>query len=1494
MVGKRNKILPLALAFGLVAPVVAPNVAPVNVLAAAKTPTVDAIKFNGMTAPNTIENMVKPYSEASVTVRYSDGTTKDFPLSYNQLFASGDKIVDKNGMTFSAGTPLDVKGNPIKDPSAKNDTYFVSDSPDANTLIKANNGKLYMISHYEYDSVDSAGNNAYGLVPASMSLSEVEQDPSTGELKVVNVDKIDFSTVDGLWIPCNGSLSPWGTHLGSEEYEPNARDWADGNVNSNAYLQLTSFAKLFYKGDVSKANPYNYGFIPEVTINNDGSTTVVKHYNVGRFSHEIMRMMPDQKTAYFGDDGTDVGLFMYVADKEADLSAGTLYAAKFHQTSPTGEAAGSGDLEWIKLGHATDDEVKQIINSGTTFNDIFETADAPAEGFKAVKTDANSKVEYLKLKPGKEKAAAYLESRRYAAYLGASTEFRKMEGVAVNAADKKAYIAMSEISKGMTDREGDVQFKEQKAGGVFELDLQPNQKDSENADITSSYVAKSMNSLILGDYKGTADAFGNTADPNKIASPDNLDYSETMKTLFIGEDSGYHTNNYVWSYNLETKELSRILSVPAGAEATGLSAVDNRNNFSYITGNFQHAGEFEPSKVTAVNGADLLDKIAKSPYGIHQSGAVGYINGLPKVDSEIVSYRFISMDSPSTIEQMAKPYSDAKVEVKYKDGSTKQFDLDYKELFASGDKIVEKNGAKFSAGTPLNVDGEPIVDPSAAASPDTYFVSDAPDANTLLKPIGDKLYLISHYEYDTFDSAGNSAYGLVPASMSLAEVKQNEEGKLEVVNVKKIDFSSVDGLWIPCNGSLSPWNTHLGSEEYEPNARDWVEGNVDSTTYPELLSFAKLYYNGDISKANPYNYGWIPEVTVGTDGNASVQKHYSAGRFSHEIMRIMPDQKTAYFGDDGSDVGLFMYVADKKADLSAGTLYAAKFKQTGTDNGGSGDLTWIELGHATDAEVKAIIDQGTTFNDIFETSAEAKEGFTAVKTDASSKVEYLKVKPGMEKAAAFMESRRYAAYLGASTEFRKMEGVDVNAADKKVYIAISEVGKGMSDGKGDIQLNEQKAGTVFELPLKGNVMDFNGKAINSEYVAGSMKGLVVGEYTGKADELGNTANPAKIASPDNLSYSEALQTLFIGEDSGYHTNNFVWAYNVKTGDLQRVLSVPAGAEATGLQAVDDRNGYRYLMSNFQHSGDYDFSKVTKVNQSDLLKAIAESPYGIAQSGAIGYISGLPLVEVTSGAPTNPDGTPGDGPQVGNDQANHIEVKLDSNKKEMTVTLDQNAAKLSKNGILTIAPDHAVDQNKLTVSVPVETLAALVKENGSLFIDKGDSSMSIPKAILEQLIKAAGNKPVEFIFTKKYVEAAIGPVYEYTILANGKAITTFNGEQITLTFDVNSSNVKNPDHVKVYYYNEDSKKWEEVNSSYDKDKKLAMAATKHFSTFGVFESESNQAVNAAKPVAVDKNGNPLPDTATNSGNWILTGFLILAAGITTFFARRKHRNRSLNN
>src|SRR6185437_13267784 len=93
------------------------------------------------------------------------------------------------------------------------------------------------------------GKSVYGIIPASMSYTTIDQNKKTGELEPVKLSKIDFSGVDGLWIPCNGSLSPWNTHLGSEEYEADARAFAD--PTSKTRSQVETFAQ-FYFGDKAK------------------------------------------------------------------------------------------------------------------------------------------------------------------------------------------------------------------------------------------------------------------------------------------------------------------------------------------------------------------------------------------------------------------------------------------------------------------------------------------------------------------------------------------------------------------------------------------------------------------------------------------------------------------------------------------------------------------------------------------------------------------------------------------------------------------------------------------------------------------------------------------------------------------------------------------------------------------------------------------------------------------------------------------------------------------------------------------------------------------------------------------------------------------------------------------------------------------------------------------------------------------------------------------
>lgn len=590
--------------------------------------------------------------------------------------------------------------------------------------------------------------------------------------------------------------------------------------------------------------------------------------------------------------------------------------------------------------------------------------------------------------------------------------------------------------------------------------------------------------------------------------------------------------------------------------------------------------------------------------------------------SNVKSVEFVGMDAPDTPEKRASAYTGAKVKITYKNGSSSLQDLAYNVLFYNTDTV-----GGVMAGALYDVNGAVLHDVNG-----NPVVSEAPDANSLIRiPAAgkDKLFLVTHFEYDWLDSAGNDQYGKQPMTMSLTNIEQDQSsGRLTALALKNIDMSAIDGLWIPCAGSLSPWNTHLGSEEYEPDARCQAEGSCASGAIG--LDSMNTYLAGT-KAANAYNYGIVPEVVVRKSGEAQVVGHRALGRVSRELVQVLPDERTAIQGDDGTYNVLTMFIADKKRDLSAGTLYAAKWNQTSADNGGEADLAWVRLGHSSDAALDALVTSGVTFADIFETAPVAKRadgtyeappaGFKQIIAGHNKGlVENLKLKPGMETAAAFLETRRYAAYMGATTEFEKFEGVTANARDKKVYLAITRMSSGMEDRPADpanhIRLAKSLAGAVYQMDLGVKQSDTDGGRIDSKFVGTHMKALVLGQDIPK-DAVGNTAAVDKIANPDNLKYSEKMRTLFIGEDSStLHINNFLWAYNVDTGKLARLLSLPAGAESTGLQAVDAIGSHAYVMSNYQHPGDF------SANIDPVLKAQLE-PLVDKTKAAVGYLGGIP-------------------------------------------------------------------------------------------------------------------------------------------------------------------------------------------------------------------------------------------------------------------------------
>ncbi len=322
------------------------------------------LKFAELSAPVTDEEKMEIRTSTSVT--YANGKTD--AISFTKLISAS--TLD-NGETFGL-----IKDYLDTDVSYSDGAPFICDGANGNargsgldhSSIVQQNGRIFMVSQFE-----CAVGAMYGMELTQDTAGTLSVKPNT--LTYIS-QKEDF----GGWVHCAGMTTPWESHLGSEEYEPNARNY-EKDLNTTTMLsndRNLNEVTTYYWNDKDNANdavnnnPYYYGYIPEVKVDASAATPAYKykkHFSMGRAAWEMAYVMPDEKTTYLGDDGTNVGFFMYVADTAKDLSAGTLYAAKWIQTSSVG--AGAADLIWIKLGHATDAELKTIVAAEPKFSDIF-------------------------------------------------------------------------------------------------------------------------------------------------------------------------------------------------------------------------------------------------------------------------------------------------------------------------------------------------------------------------------------------------------------------------------------------------------------------------------------------------------------------------------------------------------------------------------------------------------------------------------------------------------------------------------------------------------------------------------------------------------------------------------------------------------------------------------------------------------------------------------------------------------------------------------------------------------------------------------------------------------------------------------------------------------------------------------------------------------------------------------------------------------------------
>ena len=549
--------------------------------------------------------------------------------------------------------------------------------------------------------------------------------------------------------------------------------------------------------------------------------------------------------------------------------------------------------------------------------------------------------------------------------------------------------------------------------------------------------------------------------------------------------------------------LTRIATVPDGAEVTGIFLTDAGDLFF----NVQH-----PSGAnTATND------INSQPIN---TGTVGVLSGV----------NFNNL--PDTLVDSPVPVSQQERET---------------VMSAYGQyQVLGQTGDTFNGMLPTGLGHIYTLDKQTL-----ILENDMPDFNGFVSTGDNEGYLFSNWEE-------------LPGGMSRMKVEKDAQGSWTVKEAMMIDFSSVWGTAANCFGSMTPWNTPLTSEEWV------VDSSVNSTTDEDWNDPQEVANNSRLGRMwamtapdapNPYNYGYIAEVTDATSDAPVVVKHFAMGRYEHENATVMPDGKTVYLSQDDTGGVFFKFVADTAEDLSVGTLYGAKLVQDVGQNDPATtgfDVTWVEIASGDNATIGAWINEynGIGTDDYIEgkssyiTMADVQawvDGDTTYPTEENGGSAVTAGAP-MDNRVAFLESRAAAKLKGATAEWRKLEGISINhdrakeavegvdliedemVSDAYLYIGIADIDNTMTDSEGDIQLSARvkDCGGVYRARLGEN---YDISRIEPVVMGSTYRSSLTGALRCDVNNL---------SQPDNVIVMKDGRIL-IGED-GFQENNTLWMY----------------------------------------------------------------------------------------------------------------------------------------------------------------------------------------------------------------------------------------------------------------------------------------------------------------------------------------------------------------
>ena len=581
--------------------------------------------------------------------------------------------------------------------------------------------------------------------------------------------------------------------------------------------------------------------------------------------------------------------------------------------------------------------------------------------------------------------------------------------------------------------------------------------------------------------------------------------------------------------------------------------------------------------------------------------------------------------------------------------------LEYHSLFQPGDRI-----GLGTTGVIENIHNKPL---TSSLPSDKFgltghgpFISMSPTASIALHQNTEnrnQLLLVALYDSLKEGQDENTRilnlWEKLPGTIELIELQEGKQQPVTAVDVEKVNSQGIKGSWFPSGGTKTSWGSVLTNQGREPNAHRFEN---------EPLELANLYLDtrGKLSNeggANPYDYGYRVELQLSDKNKTTIERRLSMGRYSGSSVLVMPDERTVYITDDHTNGALFMFISDEARKLTSGTLYAAQWNHQNDEYLGNGVFNWIKLGHADDKSILQLIDSKIAYSNIFDhvdnktykASPDNYRDYKFIKSStgqASNKEEvgyWIKLKKGMEKAAAFLESRRYAAYLGATTDFSHLRDLSFDPVNKSVFLAINQFAKNMILPTNKTSGNDQhikftgnaedlQCGGIFKMDLYAALKDQFGDSINSAFVAGMATPVLVGQRNIKLTESLQSkgrCDAERIAGPENLFYNPQLNLLFISEAGSLHLNNYLWAYNTNTRSLTRILSAPIGADIKGLDEFQ-LNDSAYLTVNIQQPATYDSLKTFDQQLQGFIRRHAD------KKASVGYIGPFTIIKEKQGSP----------------------------------------------------------------------------------------------------------------------------------------------------------------------------------------------------------------------------------------------------------------------